>query len=51
MTITQGTWEGGTVLIEGGRIVALGKDVEIPEDAQVYDAAGKVVMPGMIDPH
>jgi imidazolonepropionase-like amidohydrolase len=51
MTITQGTLEGGTVLIEGGRIVALGKEVEIPEDAQIYDAAGKVVMPGMIDPH
>jgi imidazolonepropionase-like amidohydrolase len=31
--------------------VALGRDVEIPEDAQVYDATGKVVMPGMIDPH
>jgi imidazolonepropionase-like amidohydrolase len=51
MTITQGTLERGTVLIEGGRIVALGEEIEIPEDAQVYDAAGKVVMPGMIDPH
>ncbi len=51
MTITQGTLEGGTVLVEGGRIVAVGREVEIPEDAQVYDAAGKVVMPGMIDAH
>jgi len=51
MTITQGTLERGTVLVEGGRIVAVGKHVEIPEDAQVYDATGKVVMPGLIDAH
>ncbi|MDH4138280.1 MAG: amidohydrolase [Anaerolineae bacterium] len=51
MTITQGTLERGTVLIEGERIVAVGEEVEIPEDAQVYDAAGKVVMPGLIDAH
>lgn len=51
MTITQGTLENGTVLVEGGRIVAVGENVEIPKDAQVYDATGKVVMPGMIDAH
>jgi len=51
MTITQGTLERGTVLIEGGRIVAVGEEVEIPEDAEVYDATGKVVMPGLIDAH
>ena len=51
MTITQGTLDRGTVLIEGGRIVALGEGVEIPDDAQVYDAGGQVVMPGMIDAH
>ncbi len=51
MTITQGTLEKGTVLVEGGRIVAVGEEIEIPEDAQVYDASGKVVMPGLIDAH
>ena len=51
MTITRGTLERGTVLVEGGRIVAVGEKVEIPEDAQVYDTAGKVVMPGLIDAH
>ena len=51
LTITQGTLEGGTILVEGGRIVALGNDVVIPEDAEVYDAGGKVVMPGLIDAH
>jgi imidazolonepropionase-like amidohydrolase len=51
MTITQGTLKRGTVLVEGGRIVAVGKQVEIPEDAEIYDATGKVVMPGLIDAH
>lgn len=51
MTITQGTFEHGTLLVEGGRIVAVGEEIEIPEDAQVYDATGKVVMPGLIDAH
>jgi len=51
MTITQGTFDPGVVLIEGGRIVAVGEYIEIPEDAEVFDAAGKVVMPGMIDAH
>lgn len=51
MTMTQGTLPEATVLVEGGRIVAIGENVEIPEDAQVYDATGKVVMPGMIDAH
>lgn len=51
ITITQSTLEHGTVLVEGGRIVALGEVVQIPEDAEVYDATGKVVMPGLIDAH
>jgi imidazolonepropionase-like amidohydrolase len=51
MTITHGTMEPGTVLVEGGRIVAVGERVTIPEDAERYDVGGKVVMPGLIDAH
>jgi len=51
MTITQGTLERGTVLVEDGRIVAVGEQVEVPEGAEVYDATGKVVTPGLIDAH
>ena len=51
MTVTQGVLEKGTVLVEDGRIVAIGQEVEIPQDAQIYDAIGKTVMPGLIDPH
>jgi imidazolonepropionase-like amidohydrolase len=44
-----GTIEGGTVLIEDGRIRAVGKDVAIPAGARRIDAAGKVVTPGLFD--
>ncbi len=51
MTISHGTFEPGTVLVEGGRIVAVGPDGAIPAGAEVYDATGKVVTPGLIDAH
>ena len=51
LTITQGSFDPGTVLIEGGRIVAVGEHVEIPEDAEIFDAAGRWVLPGFIDAH
>lgn len=50
-TITDGVIEGGTVLIDGGKIVAVGATVTIPEGAEVVDAAGKWVLPGLIDAH
>lgn len=43
--------DSGTVLIEHGRITAVGRDVQIPFDAMEVDVSGKVIFPGMIDPH
>src|SRR3954453_2704127 len=43
--------EGGVVLIRDGKITAVGKDVPIPTEYRVIDAAGKVVMPGLVDVH
>ena len=43
--------EAGTILIDEGKISALGADVPVPEGADVIDADGKVVIPGMIDAH
>src|SRR5262245_65791424 len=42
---------GGTVLIENGRIAAVGESVAVPDGAQVVDAAGAWVLPGFIDAH
>ena len=39
----------GTVVIRDGRIAAVGPDVEPPADAEVVDAAGRHVYPGLFD--
>jgi imidazolonepropionase-like amidohydrolase len=41
----------GTVVIQGGKIIAIGAAVPIPAGARVIDVAGKVVMPGLVDTH
>lgn len=45
--------EGGTVLISEGRIAAVGRDadVDVPDGAEVTDAAGAWVLPGFLDAH
>ena len=43
--------ESATILIRGGRIEAVGKDVEIPFDARVIDGSKKVVIPGLVEAH
>ncbi|GAA1198893.1 amidohydrolase [Prauserella alba] len=43
--------DGGTVLMDGGKIVAVGSGVDVPADAEVVDAAGRWVLPGFIDAH
>jgi imidazolonepropionase-like amidohydrolase len=40
--------QGGTVVIRDGRIVAAGRDVTVPAGAQVVDATGKWVTPGIV---
>ncbi|HEX2252505.1 MAG TPA: amidohydrolase family protein [Thermoanaerobaculia bacterium] len=44
-----GTLEGATVLVVDGRIAAVGREVAVPPEARVIDAAGKVVTPGLFD--
>lgn len=43
--------EKGSILIEHGKIIAIGENVEAPTDAEVIDASGKLVFPGFIDAH
>ena len=45
----QGTIRNGTVVIEGGRIRAVGASVAVPAGARRIDARGKVVTPGFLD--
>lgn len=46
----QGTIANGTLVIEGGRIAALGGDVRVPDGARVIEGAGGIVTPGIFDP-
>jgi len=39
------------ILVEDGKIKALGHNLNVPEDCDVIDANGKMVFPGFIDAH
>ena len=41
----------GSVLLENGKIAAVGASVQAPADAVVIDASGRYVTPGIIDTH
>lgn len=43
--------EEGSILLSGGKIVAMGRDIAIPADAERIDGTGKWVTPGIIDVH
>ena len=43
--------ENGTVLVDDGRITAVGVDVDVPDGAAVFDAGGRYLTPGLIDVH
>ena len=47
----QGIIENGSLLVRQGKIVSVGKNLEIPGGAVVIDAQGKHITPGLIDAH
>jgi imidazolonepropionase-like amidohydrolase len=51
LTVTHGTIAKGSILIEKGKIKAVGAGVTAPEGVKVINAAGTVAMPGIIDTH
>ena len=51
LTVSHGIIEHGSVLIKDGKIAEVAKSIKAPKDAQVIDAAGQFVMPGIIDCH
>ncbi|MDB4913814.1 MAG: amidohydrolase [Gemmatimonadetes bacterium] len=51
MTVTKGTLQNTDVLLSGGKITNVGKNIAAPAGATIIDGTGKFVMPGIIDPH
>lgn len=49
VTVSGADIENGTVIIRDGKIVAVGADVATPAGAQIIDARGLFVYPGMMD--
>ena len=51
LTVTKGTIPDGTIVLQNGKITAIGRNVSVPAGAEIIDAAGKFVSPGLIDCH
>ncbi|HEY0671897.1 MAG TPA: amidohydrolase [Longimicrobiales bacterium] len=51
LTATGPTIQRGSLLMRDGKIEAVGPNITPPSDAQVIDANGKWVTPGIIDTH
>lgn len=51
--VTGDAIPNGTLIIENGKIIAVGpsSSVEVPNNAEVIDATGQVLMPGLVDSH
>lgn len=48
-TVTNGVIQNGTIILAGGKIVAIGANVAVPPGARVVDVTGKHIYPGLID--
>jgi imidazolonepropionase-like amidohydrolase len=51
LTITKGIIENGIIVIQNGKIQAVGRNIPVPAGIRVIDTSGKYVMPGIIDSH
>jgi imidazolonepropionase-like amidohydrolase len=47
----DGVIEGADMLVAGGRVRTIGRNLKAPEGARVIDATGRHVTPGIIDEH
>src|SRR5579863_2289498 len=52
LTVSHGTIDNGVLVLADGKISAVGEagKVKIPDGAQIVDAKGMTVYPGLIDP-
>ncbi len=51
LTITRGPLADGTVVIQNGKITAVGHGIAVPKGVEVIDTTGRYVIPGIIDSH
>jgi imidazolonepropionase-like amidohydrolase len=51
MTAAGPTIRNGAILLQAGKIAAVGTNVTVPTDAVIIDGNGKYVTPGIIDVH
>lgn len=51
VTVSGDVIEDGVVLIQDGKITRVGTDIEVPSGAEIIDASGMTVTPGLIDAH
>lgn len=51
LTVTKGTIPKGDILIIGGLIKQIGENIQGPPGIKIIDAAGKYIIPGIIDSH
>ncbi|HEV2862360.1 MAG TPA: amidohydrolase family protein [Pyrinomonadaceae bacterium] len=51
ITVSGPPVQNGVLVVHRGKIVSVGASASIPEGAEVVDATGKVIMPGLVDTH
>src|SRR5262245_16098634 len=51
VTVSGATIPNGNILIQEGKIAAVGPNIPAPKGATVIDGKGLTAYPGMIDPH
>lgn len=50
-TVTNGTIKPGDIILRDGRIEDIGGSLNVPEGAEVIEACGMIVTPGLVDSH
>ena len=51
LTAVNGTLENTDILIQNGKIAKIGKNLKASSNAQIIDATGKFITPGIVDCH
>jgi len=51
LTVTKGTIPNGVVIVRDRKIAEVGTNLDVPPGAEVVDATGRFVTPGIIDEH